>query len=380
MRFIGCKENLLDFIEAFIKEKDIKGSVFCDLFSGTASVAKHFKKLGYKVISTDLLYFSYVLQKVYIEQNQYPEFLKLLECLKISSNEETLFTSQSQNAKEIIKYLNDLEGQEGFIYQNYSPEGTKDKTCVRKYFTGENAKRIDTIREKIGEWQRKKILNEQEYFFLLAALIEAVPFVANISGTYAAFLKDWDKRAFKTLTLEVPEIIQSNETHNVFNLNGLDLLDKIKKIDILYLDPPYNDDKQNFETLLDFCKKHQIDEWRLIEKMSVLPFTRQDIYLEEYANKIGLKVVNQLPGHKLTLLHTNVPITLYRCHCVAIWLNKKYIPESLFLDPEGQVLLCMHNNMKINLLDSIKKRKTSTIIKLIKDINFKTICPALKLK
>lgn len=241
MRFIGCKENLTSFIESFIKEKDIKGKVFCDLFAGTASVGKHFKKLGYKIIATDLLYFSYVLQKVYLEQNQYPKFLKLLNYLKINPVEETLFTSESQNAQEVIKYLNNLEGIEGFIFKNYSPEGTKGQVYIRKYFTGENAKKIDAIREKIEEWKKMKLLNEQEYFFLLCSLIEAVPFVANISGTYAAFLKNWDKRAFKKLTLELPEIIRSNETHKVFNINGLELLDQIKEIDILYLDPPYNE-------------------------------------------------------------------------------------------------------------------------------------------
>jgi len=241
MRFIGCKENLLGFIEKFIQERDIKGNIFCDLFAGTASVGKHFKKLGYKIISTDLLYFSYVLQKVYIEQNQYPKFLRLLKHLKIDPVEATLFTTESQNAKEVIKYLNNLEGKEGFIYKNYSPEGTKGQTYVRKYFTGENAKKIDAIREKIEEWKDKELINEQEYFFLLCSLIEAVPFVANISGTYAAFLKTWDKRAFKKLTLEVPEIIKSNESHKVFNINGLELLDQIKEIDILYLDPPYNE-------------------------------------------------------------------------------------------------------------------------------------------
>jgi len=241
MRFIGCKENLLGFIEKFIQEKDIKESIFCDLFAGTASVGKHFKKLGYKIISTDLLYFSYVLQKVYIEQNHYPKFLKLLKHLKIDPVEATLFTTESQNAKEVIKYLNNLEGKEGFIYRNYSPEGTKGQAYVRKYFTGENAKKIDAIREKIEEWKNKELINEQEYFFLLCSLIEAVPFVANISGTYAAFLKTWDKRAFKKLTLEVPEIIKSNESHKVFNINGLELLDQIKEIDILYLDPPYNE-------------------------------------------------------------------------------------------------------------------------------------------
>jgi len=241
MRFIGCKENLLGFIETFVKSKDLKGKVFCDLFAGTGSVAKHFKKLGYKIISSDLLYFSYVLQKVYIEQNQYPKFTKLLKHLKIDPVEETLFASGSQNVKEIIKYLNNLEGIEGFIYQNYSPEGIRGKTYVRKYFTGDNAKKIDAIREKIEEWKKSNLINEQEFYFLLASLIEAVPFVANISGTYAAFLKNWDKRAFKKLTLEVPEIIKSKETHKVFYDNGLRALDRVKGIDILYLDPPYNE-------------------------------------------------------------------------------------------------------------------------------------------
>ncbi len=241
MRFIGCKENLLGFIKSFIKEHDIKGNVFCDLFAGTGSVAKHFKKLGYKIISSDLLYFSFVLQKVYIEQNQYPKFTKLLKHFKINPFEETLFTNESQNAKEIIKYLNNIDGIEGFIYKTYSPEGTQGQNYVRKYFTGENAKKIDAIREKIEEWKKSNLLNDQEYYFLLCALIEAVPFVANISGTYAAFLKNWDKRAFKKLTLEVPEIIKSDETHKAFNLDGLKVLEQVKGVDILYLDPPYNE-------------------------------------------------------------------------------------------------------------------------------------------
>ena len=243
MRFIGCKENLLDFIETFVKQKDIKGNIFCDLFAGTGSVAKRFKTLGYKIISSDLLYFSYVIQKVYIEQNKYPKFIKLLKCLKLDPIENTLFASDNKNANEIIKYVNNLEGVEGFIYKNYSPEGTYGQTYVRKYFTGDNAKKIDAVRIKIEEWKKTNLINEQEYYFLLCSLIEAVPFVANISGTYAAFLKDWDKRAFKKITLEAPEIIKSDKTHKVFNADGLRVLDQVndKSIDILYLDPPYNE-------------------------------------------------------------------------------------------------------------------------------------------
>lgn len=239
MRFIGCKENILGFIENFIEEENIRGDVFCDLFSGTTTVAKHFKRKGYKIISCDLLYFSYVLQKTYIEQNEYPKFLKLLKHLKVNSVKNTLF--DSENAKTVIEYLNFIEKIEGFIFQNYSPGGTKRKKHTRKYFTDDNAKKIDSIREKIEEWNKKNLIDENEYYFLLCSLVEAIPFVSNISGVYGAFLKSWDKRALKEIKLKVPEIIKSNKKHKVFNANGVNLLDEIKNIDILYLDPPYNE-------------------------------------------------------------------------------------------------------------------------------------------
>ncbi len=240
MRFIGCKKNLLLFIENLITQRDIRGEVFCDLFSGTASVGKHFKRLGYRIISTDILYFSYVLQRVYLQLNSYPKFSRLLKYLKIEHRKETLFDCENANAHEIVEYLNNLDGVNGFIYQNYSPEGTKGKKYIRKYFTGDNAQRIDAIREKIEKWKLKDIISDDEYFFLICAVIEAVPFVANISGTYAAFLKNWDKRALKKLELRVPEIISTNKKHDAYYKNGLELISNIRKVDILYLDPPYN--------------------------------------------------------------------------------------------------------------------------------------------
>ncbi len=155
MRFIGCKQNILPFIESFIKDKDLKGNVFCDLFAGTASVGKKFKQLGYKIIANDLLYFSYVLQKVYLESNQFPKFEKLIKYLGIELSETTLFTQDSGNAQAIIKYLNNLKGIKRFIYKNYSDEGTKNSKYQRKYFTSDNAKKIDVIRETIEQWKNK---------------------------------------------------------------------------------------------------------------------------------------------------------------------------------------------------------------------------------
>ena len=67
MRYIGNKENLVETIFQVLMQQGIKGDSFFDVFSGTANVGKFFKRQGYQVFSNDLMYYSYVLQKAYIE-------------------------------------------------------------------------------------------------------------------------------------------------------------------------------------------------------------------------------------------------------------------------------------------------------------------------
>ena len=225
MRFIGNKTNLLNDIAQVIKENcDGTEKVFCDIFSGTASVARFFKN-RYKIISNDLLYFSYVLQKGTIENNEIPSFKKLEDRL---------------NIHDVFDYLENIDIKQEkfnkFIYENYSP----NKKCERMYLTSENALRIDFIRNKIEEWRNKELINKNEYYYLLAALIEGVPFVSNITGTYGAYLKQWDKRAFKKFEMIRLNVIDNNVKNKCYNKNSNDLIQEISG-DILYLDPPYNE-------------------------------------------------------------------------------------------------------------------------------------------
>ncbi|MGL2465730.1 DNA adenine methylase [Helicobacter pylori] len=55
MRFIGSKISLLKEIESILPTY-IKGQTFCDIFSGTACVARYFKQ-KYKIISNDFTIF-----------------------------------------------------------------------------------------------------------------------------------------------------------------------------------------------------------------------------------------------------------------------------------------------------------------------------------
>lgn len=222
MRFIGSKVNLLNVIAQVINE-NVRDDVetFLDLFSGTGVVGEFFKK-NYRVLSNDNLYFSYILQKSKIENNGIPRFSKLKKAG--IANPLLFLETESFEIKDNF-----------FITHNYSPYGN----CERMYFTVENAARIDFIRLKINEWKDQGLINDNEFYYLLAALIEAVPFISNISGTYGAYLKYWDKRALSDLKLRDIDIIDNNMNNKCYNLDANELISKVDG-DLLYIDTPYN--------------------------------------------------------------------------------------------------------------------------------------------
>lgn len=223
MRFIGSKTLLLENIKEVIDENIKEASIFCDIFSGTAVVANYFKKY-YRIISNDLLYFSYVIQRAIIENNKEPKFSNLIQ------TQDPIEYFNSININQMEK----LSNKKRFFQNNYSPKGN------RMYLTEENALRIDFARNKIEEWYKKGYLCDEEYYYLLAAVVEGIPFVSNILGTYGAYKKDWDKRALKKFELKPLKIINNGKKNRCYNLNGIKLLNKIKG-DILYIDPPYNE-------------------------------------------------------------------------------------------------------------------------------------------
>lgn len=224
MRYIGSKNLLLSEIEKIICENIDNAESFCDIFSGTVTVARYFKK-DFKIISNDLLYLSFVLQKATIKNERYPDFLKIK---KVLNQDPFDYFETAEVAYELLKST-------PFIYENYSPNAKSE----RQYFSNKNALQIDFIRQTIEEWKEKKLLEDNEYYYLLAGLIEAVPFISNIAGTYGAYLKHWDKRANKKLNLIKLDTIENKKANKCFNRDSNELIREISG-DILYLDPPYN--------------------------------------------------------------------------------------------------------------------------------------------
>lgn len=222
MRYIGGKSTLLNDIENLIANSADNVTKIIDIFSGSGVVSAHFKSLGYDIIGNDFLYFAYVLSRGSTALNSKPTFSKLRIASPIDYlNDLTLKTA-------------DIDISDCFIFQNYSPH---DKV-TRMYFQNDNAIKIDIIRLTIEKWKTSNLINEDEYFYLLATLIAAVPYISNITGVYGAYLKHWDKRTFKPLTLIAPTNI-CNGKAIFYNQDCDELLPKISA-DLLYADPPYN--------------------------------------------------------------------------------------------------------------------------------------------
>ena len=235
MRYLGNKDSLLTFIDDVLAMHRAVSTIpqplcVCDPFTGTTSVARHLKRQDWRVVSGDIMAYSYAFQHAYIAQNEAPTFSGVINAGVLDPG-----ITLSVPIQRVIAHLNNLRGVEGFCYANYSPDGADG----RRYFTSANALRIDAIRKEINWWWEMGWLTEGERYLLLAVLIEAVSRVANVAGTYAAYLKGWDPRSHRPLMLHVPQIVHSAHEHSVNQADANELV-PTQECDLLYIDPPYN--------------------------------------------------------------------------------------------------------------------------------------------
>ena len=256
MRYIGNKTKLLPFLRAAIARLGIAPGVVHDAFAGTAAVGRALKAAGWRVYSSDLMTYSYVMQRAYVVASRVDQFQTLAKADPVV---RALFTERglglarrtivgagdggvpglgdvsASRLRVVADYLaTGLAPVDGFFASNYGPAGG------RMYFTDENARRIDAARTTLHDWRQRGLLADDSFYVLLAAVIEGADRVANTAGVYAAYIKQWQPNALRRLGVVAETPIASRLLCVAHQADAAQVAEALGPIDLLYVDPPYN--------------------------------------------------------------------------------------------------------------------------------------------
>ena len=219
VRYIGSKARIASAILDRVGEPRRGDGSFLDAFAGTGVVAEEAARRGWSVKINDHLLSATAIAAARVTTSRAARFRKL------------------GGYKEAVRLLNDLPPRKGFFFKTYSPASALHGPHERRYFTRENAGRIDAIRGQISRWDSEGLLSSSEQRVLIADLLLAANGVANIAGTYGCFMREFLAAALRPLTLRARTL----ETHvgrvEVFNTD-VAMLPALRD-DVAYLDPPY---------------------------------------------------------------------------------------------------------------------------------------------
>lgn len=217
-RYIGSKSRLVSQITAYMGSPK-QGAFFVDAFCGTGAVAEAAANLGWNVRINDSLHSAVISAGA-----------------RLISHDQAIFRKLGGYAKAIAT-LNAVKPKYGFMWREYSPASVDTCGLERRYFTQENAARIDAMRALIADWVESGTIDEVEERLLIADLFAALNRVANIAGTFGCFLSKWTRQSQDKITMRCREL----KTHGVcVEATVGDVFDVPNAVqDLVYLDPPY---------------------------------------------------------------------------------------------------------------------------------------------
>jgi len=243
--YMGNKRKLLpiisDIIDNIKTELGYAELTIGDGFAGSGIVSRLFKTKARALYTNDLAGYSKTLNECYLSTPDEVRLQQIKMYIDAANNQET----------------NASGGQGGctpsFISGNWAPATPTITAADRVYFTYENGKRIDAIRNYIDT------IPSEYRSFLLAPLLVQCSIHNNTNGQFSAFYKDATaskgayggkngidlKRITHPITLPYPlleldhpcEIIISQLDTNIWARN---LKNNNVEMDIVYYDPPYN--------------------------------------------------------------------------------------------------------------------------------------------
>lgn len=280
-RYLGSKTSILTPLMNTIAEYAVPGDHVVDAFSGSLAVSLAMKNEGYRVTANDINLFSSVFADAYLLNHEpptpdlsslFPSRRAKLLLGAAASVEGTLtgkpgfaFLNKPAWRERYVRYLAILEHLNSMtevmlpanhrlhhFYDTYCEAGqnsafvsSRGTQGMRRFFTPENAVRIDLILNQLRAWTQAGAIDAHTRALLTAGLVRAVEMVANTQGTFHDFIRTgWDSRALHSLRMR-PMPLDSAVDEELEHRSGCeeDTLEFIKSVSphqVLYLDPPYN--------------------------------------------------------------------------------------------------------------------------------------------
>jgi adenine-specific DNA-methyltransferase len=236
MTYIGNKRALLPQIGhavETVKQRLGKDSLrVFDAFSGSGVVSRYLKRHASELVTNDIESYARVASECYLANRSSLDFDSL--CAEVTRLNAAVDKSTVED---------------GFIRRLYSPADEDNiKPEDRVFYTPDNARRLDTYRQLLDG------LPPATQTMLLGPLLSEASVHANTAGVFKGFYKDKGtgigkfggsgadalSRIRGQIRLEPPVLSRYHCDAEVFQDDAGEVVGKIHDLDLVYLDPPYN--------------------------------------------------------------------------------------------------------------------------------------------
>jgi adenine-specific DNA-methyltransferase len=238
--YIGNKRALLPFLHGVFSRlaPEPSRAAFLDPFAGSGAVSRLARLMGFAVAANDLEHYSYVINSCHLGAAQ--------------ADMDILFRDKGGLGR-VLAELNSLpppREEKAYISRHYAPRSTEtaDWRTERLFYTRENARVIDAVRERIEEMYPGTPVEETAFrqkMTLLAPLLYEAATHTNTSGVFKAchrgfggHSRDALKRIMGGIVLRPPVLIDAPAPSTVACMDAREFLSG-RSADICYLDPPY---------------------------------------------------------------------------------------------------------------------------------------------